>query len=249
MRLFGLIGFPLSHSFSEKYFEKKFAGENNTDAVYKLFPLEDISLLPELIEQYIDLEGLNITIPYKIQAMPYMQHIEKEAVDAGAINCVKIKRDSSGIELRGFNTDIYGFRESLLPLLKPYHQHALVLGTGGASKAVGYVLKTLKIAHTLVSHTKKDAEFLQYQQLSKEIIETNTLIVNTTPSGMFPETNKFPDIPYQFLNEKHLLFDLIYNPAETKFLKMGKEAGSAVKNGMEMLELQAEKSWEIWNER
>lgn len=249
MRLFGLIGFPLSHSFSEKYFEKKFARENITDTLYKLFPLEDISLLPKLIEQYIDLKGLNVTIPYKIPAMSYMQHIEKEAVEIGAINCVKIYREASEIKLSGFNTDIYGFRESLLSVLTPHHKHALILGTGGASKAVCYVLDKLGIAYSLVSHTKNDAGYLQYTQLNKEIIETNTLIINTTPLGMFPETNKFPDIPYQFIHEEHLLFDLIYNPGETKFLKMGKGAGATIKNGMEMLELQAEKSWEIWNEK
>jgi shikimate dehydrogenase len=249
MRLFGLIGFPLSHSFSEKYFEKKFARDTITDASYKLFPLEDISLLPELIEQYTDLEGLNITIPHKIQAMPFMQHIDKEAVETGAINCVKIHRDGAGIKLSGFNTDIYGFRQSLLPVLKPHHQHALVLGTGGASRAVWYVLDKLGIHYKCVSHTKKEAGILRYWQLTKEIIETNTLIINSTPLGMFPETNAFPDIPYQFINKEHLLFDLIYNPDETKFLKKGKEAGATIKNGMEMLELQAEKSWEIWNER
>jgi shikimate dehydrogenase len=211
--------------------------------------LEDISLLPTLIDQQIDLEGFNITFPFKVSVMPFLQHIEKEAAEVGAINCVKIKRHSSEVKLSGYNTDIYGFRKSLQPLLKPHHRNALVLGTGGASKAVCYTLKELGISYTLVSRTPGIQNSLHYSEITEEIISNNLLIINTTPTGMYPEIDKCPDIPYKFLTSNHLLFDLIYNPADTLFLKKGKEAGTTTKNGLQMLELQAEKSWEIWNEK
>ncbi len=247
MRLFGLIGFPLSHSFSAGFFKKKFADENIFDAEYRLFPLTNISRLPELIEQQPDLQGFNITIPHKVEILPHLTHVSKVAFDAGAVNCVKIEREASGVKLYGFNTDIYGFRKSLLPLLKTYHYSALILGTGGAAKAVSYILLELGIGYIMVSRSSREKNVLQYSQLTEEIIKTNLLIINTTPAGMYPELDKHPDIPYQFLSSGHLLYDLIYNPSETKFLKKGKEYGAATKNGLQMLELQAEKSWEIWN--
>jgi shikimate dehydrogenase len=247
MRLFGLIGFPLSHSYSAEFFKKKFADENITEAEYRLFPITDISQLPDLIEKQPDLQGFNITIPYKVKILAQLDHISKVASDVGAVNCVKIEREASGVKLFGYNTDVYGFRESLLPLLKPYHYSALILGTGGAAKAVSYVLLELGIGYTMVSRTCREKYCLNYPQLTEEIIQENLIIINTTPVGMYPDTEKYPGIPYQFLSNKHLLIDLIYNPSETLFLKLGRESGAVTKNGMQMLELQAEKSWRIWN--
>jgi len=247
MRIFGLIGFPLSHSFSGSYFEKKFASENITDATYRLFPLEDISALYTLIHNHPELSGFNVTIPYKVAILNFIDNLSQEAASIGAVNCVKINRTPSGISLTGHNTDTYGFRKSLLPFLKPYHQKALVLGSGGAAKAVCYSLHEMGIQYTMVSRSKKENIQFQYNELTKEVIAENLLIINTTPAGMYPNVENFPDIPYQFLNNKHLLFDLIYNPAETLFMKLGSDAGATVLNGLQMLELQAEKSWEIWN--
>jgi shikimate dehydrogenase len=247
MRLFGLIGYPLSHSFSAKYFETKFAAEKIPDAEYRLFAMDKISLLSDLIDREKELQGFNITIPFKTSILTHLTHISEVASLAGAVNCVKIIRETSGVELVGYNTDVYGFRESLLPLLKPYHYEALILGTGGSAQAVAYVLHELGIGYTMVSRSAGEKSHLQYSLISKEIMSNNLLIINTTPLGMYPETEKFPDIPYHYLNNKHLLYDLIYNPAETIFLQKGREAGTMVKNGLQMLELQAEKSWEIWN--
>jgi shikimate dehydrogenase len=247
MRLFGLIGYPLSHSFSAKYFAKKFEAESISDTDYQLFPLENISEVTSLIKLYPDLLGFNITIPYKVAILPFLDDITTSAKSVGAVNCVKVERDASGVKLTGHNTDIYGFRESLVPFLKPFHSNALVLGTGGAAKAVCYTLNELGIHYTLVSRSGKENSILEYYQLTNKIISDNHLIINTSPVGTFPDTDKCPDIPYQFLTSRHLLFDLVYNPAETKFLKLGLEAGATILNGSKMLELQAEKSWEIWN--
>jgi len=247
MRLFGLIGFPLSHSFSAKYFQKKFADENISDADYRLFSLPGISKLQELIEEYPDLQGFNITIPHKVAVLPELSDISQVATDVGAVNCVKIERESSGIRLYGFNTDVYGFRQSLIPLLKPYHYNALILGTGGAAKAVSYALLELGIGYTLVSRNRNKKSCYTYTSLTNEIINDNLLIINTTPVGIYPDTENYPDIPYNFLSQRHLVYDLIYNPSETMFLKKAKDAGATTKNGLQMLELQAEKSWEIWN--
>jgi len=249
MRLFGLIGYPLSHSFSANYFGKKFTDENISDSEYQLFPLEDISLLPQLILQHSDLKGFNVTIPYKVSILPFLDQITEAAKAVGAVNCVKIERSDSGAKLTGHNTDTYGFKKTLVPLLKPFHSKALVLGTGGAAKAVCYTLYELGIKFTLVSRSGLDANILKYAQLSESILSDNLLIINTTPVGMYPNTDKFPDIPYQYLGNKHLLYDLVYNPVETAFMKKGQQFGSTVKNGLQMLELQAEKSWEIWNEK
>jgi shikimate dehydrogenase len=245
MRLFGLIGYPLSHSFSAHYFAKKFATENIQDTDYRLFPLEQISEMPSLIALQPDLQGFNVTIPYKVAILPYLDHVKKEAEAVGAVNCVKIERGESGVKLTGYNTDIYGFRESLVPVLKPYHNKALVLGTGGASKAVCYTLQELGITYTQVSRGSQDVEILNYSQLDETIISENLVIINTTPVGMYPDSDKFPDIPYQFLGNRHLLYDLVYNPSDTLFMLKGHEAGATVKNGLQMLELQAEKSWDI----
>jgi len=247
MRLFGLIGFPLSHSFSAKYFAEKFESENISDAGYRLFPLEDISEITSLLKLNPDLQGFNITIPYKVAILPYLDHISDAAKSVGAVNCVKIERSKSDIILTGYNTDVYGFRKSLAPALKPIHKSALVLGTGGASKAVCCTLNELGINYTLVSRTGNEKSVLNYSQLTEKLISENLLIINTSPAGTFPDVDKCPDIPYQFIKSRHLLFDLIYNPAETKFLRLGREAGATTLNGANMLVLQAEKSWEIWN--
>ena len=248
MRLYGLIGFPLTHSFSNQYFEKKFADANIQDACYKLFPLENLTQLPLLLQQHTDLQGFNVTIPYKVAILPFLHHISHEAREIGAVNCVKIERNASGIILSGYNTDIFGFRESLVPVLKPHHRNALVLGTGGAAKAVCFTLQQLGINYTQVSRSIKNEANKLYSQLTEADINDNLLIFNTTPVGMFPEISKSPEIPYQFLTSRHLLFDLIYNPAITRFMQSGLDAGATVLNGLKMLELQADKSWEIWGD-
>jgi len=247
MRQFGLIGFPLSHSFSAKYFAKKFTDEQIMDARYQLFPLKEVDKFQSLLEQHPDLSGLNVTIPHKISILPFLHSLSEEAASAGAVNCIKIDRNSSGVVLSGYNTDVYGFKESLLPLLNHNHRNALVLGSGGAAKAVCYTLKKLGLKCTLVSRAGDGLIALNYSQLSEEIISNNMLIINATPLGTYPDVNDCPAIPYQFLGNNHILFDLVYNPAETKFLCYGREAGAATLNGLKMLELQAEKSWEIWN--
>lgn len=247
MRLFGLIGYPLSHSFSADFFKKKFTNDNINGAEYQLFSLESISELPNHINHTPDLQGFNITLPHKIAILPYLNFVSKVATEVGAVNCVKIERDATGIKLLGFNTDVHGFRQSLLPILKPNHYSALILGTGGGAKAVGYSLLELGISYTMVSRKKNDKSCLNYSELTQDIINDNLLIINTSPVGMYPDSENAPDIPYQFIGPNHLLFDLIYNPAETLFLKKGREAGAVTKNGLQMLELQAEKSWEIWN--
>ena len=250
MRTFGLIGFPLGHSFSQKYFSEKFKRENITDAEFKNFPLENINDFPKLIENNPSLRGLSVTIPHKQSIIKFLNEVDDVVKEVGAVNCVKIHR-TSDIGHRtstGFNTDVFGFEKSLLPLLKSHHTKALILGTGGASKAVRYVLKKLGIEFSFVSRSEKPASnSYSYNDLSSEIISSHALIINTTPLGMFPDVNSCPPIPYQHLTEKHLLYDLIYNPEETLFLKKGKERGAQIKNGLEMLQLQADKAWEIWN--
>jgi shikimate dehydrogenase len=247
MQLFGLIGFPVSHSFSARYFAEKFSNEEISNTEYRLFPLEDISQLPTLIENNHELQGFNVTIPHKVGILPYLDQVTPEAAEVGAVNCVKISRNISGIQLIGYNTDAFGFRESSIPFLKPHHKNALVLGTGGASKAVCYSLKSLNIHYTLVSRSPGKSDVIQYNQITEKIIHDNLLIINTTPLGQFPDIEACPEIPYKFLSNKHLLFDLIYNPVRTQFLEKGLGYDASILNGQQMLQLQAEKSWEIWN--
>lgn len=241
MRHFGLIGFPLSHSFSKKYFSEKFEREHIADCVYENYLLASIQLLPQLIQKD-NPEGLNVTIPYKESVISYLDYLDPAAEKIAAVNCIHFKNR----KLTGFNTDIIGFERSLKPLLQPHHKNALILGTGGASKAVGYVLSKLNISFHYVSRNKKEDHFT-YDDLNEEIIHQHTLIINTTPLGTSPDVHHCPDIPYRFLGKAHLLYDLIYNPAETLFLQKGKQQGAMIKNGYEMLVLQAEASWEIWN--
>jgi shikimate dehydrogenase len=241
MRRFGLIGYPLTHSFSQKYFTEKFAQLGIAGCVYENFELKDISELTAVLRKP-GVCGLNVTIPYKKQVLSFLTHSSDDVAEMGACNCIDIRNG----ELTGYNTDVVGFRQSLQPFLQSYHDKALILGTGGASAAVEFVLKRLGISFQYVSRTAGE-DAINYQELTPEIMATHRLIINTTPLGMYPNTDEFPEMPYQFITPEHHLFDLIYNPAETKFLAKGKERGATIQNGYEMLVLQAEESWRIWN--
>jgi shikimate dehydrogenase len=246
MKKYGLIGYPLSHSFSKSYFAEKFQNEGIEDCSYENYPLENISELTPLIQRETNLYGLNVTIPYKQEVKQYLNFIDKEAEAIGAVNTVRIERKSNDIKLEGYNTDVYGFEISLCKQLKSHHQKALILGTGGASLAVQYVLSKLNIEWSLVSRTGSD-NILSYKDITSKLLADRYLIVNTTPLGMYPNIDNYPPIPYEALTNKHYLYDLVYNPLETSFLKKGKTQGAAIKNGLEMLHLQAEKAWNIWN--
>ena len=248
MKLFGLIGYPLKHSFSEKYFNDKFRKERITDCSYKLFPLAEINQLPDIIKENPSICGLNVTIPYKESVIPYLDESDEQAKTVGAVNCIKIIKQNEKNKLIGFNTDIIGFEDSLKPVLKTWHRQAIILGTGGGAKAVAYVLRKLGISFKYVSRNPGNSDTIGYPEINKQIIQDHLLIINTTPLGMFPNTGAFPQIPYGQLGRRHLLFDLIYNPELTLFLQKGKKQGATIKNGLEMLHIQAEKSWEIWKE-
>jgi shikimate dehydrogenase len=244
MRLFGLIGYPLSHSFSQKYFEEKFKREKLTRCRYELFPINTIDELVEIVKKFPELEGLNVTIPYKQLVLRHL-HTTKNIPDGlRACNCIKIEK---GI-LNGYNTDVIGFEKSLQPLLKPWHKKALILGNGGATEAVIFILKKSDISFDIVSRSLHTNSTLCYKDLGEQVMKESLLIINTTPLGMYPQTDQYPDIPYEYITSKHLLYDLIYNPAKTLFLQKGEERGATIKNGEEMLVLQAEESWSIWNE-
>ena len=247
MDRYGLIGFPLEHSFSKDYFNNKFASEG-IDAEYVNFEITSITELKSIIKNDPQLKGINVTIPYKEQVIPFLDHISENARLIGAVNVIKIDRKKKKIKLSGFNSDIIGFKESIEPLLKPYHQRALVLGNGGAAKAIFYGLQQLGIEATYVSRQKTEEQMLVYSELTQEIMETHTIVVNCTPVGMWPNVDDCPAIPYPFLTGKHLLYDLLYNPNETLFMKKGEEQGAAVKNGLEMLLLQAFAGWKMWRE-
>lgn len=242
MKLYGLIGQPLTHSFSKTYFTEKFLTEDITNCRYENFELQTIEELPTILKRHTDLRGLNVTIPYKRDVLPYL-HFKNEIVDAiNACNCITIEDG----KLYGYNTDVIGFKQSLQTYLKPHHTKALVLGTGGSSGAVQYALQVLGIAHKIVSR-QKSAHTITYSELDETFLKAHTLIINTTPLGMFPNVTAAPELPYQFLTENHLLFDLIYNPEKTLFLKKGEAQGATISNGHAMLLLQAEESWKIWN--
>lgn len=247
MQLFGLIGYPLSHSFSKGYFAEKFQKEGIEGCRYDNYPIDDINLLPEIIKNNPELIGLNVTIPYKEKVLTFLDNISDEAKEIGAVNTIRISRQINRITLSGFNTDVYGFSESLKPLLETHHTSALILGTGGASKAVKFALNKLGIDFRQVSRTGSDKS-LVYEDLTREILEAHKIIINTTPLGTFPKVEECPPLPYQFLSSNHLLYDLVYNPAVTTFLNHGLSHHCRMKNGLEMLHLQAEKAWEIWNE-
>ncbi|MBL4593283.1 MAG: shikimate dehydrogenase [Flavobacteriales bacterium] len=245
MKQYGLIGHPLSHSFSKKYFTQKFENENIKDCSYELFDIKNIDQFPKILKENSNLVGLNITIPYKKSILSFLTEIDETAKVIGAVNTIKINSESK--QIKGYNTDYYGFKKSLKPFLDINHERALILGTGGAAKTVKYVLNELNIDCLLVSRNPKNESEIAYDDVNEYVIKHHQLIVNTTPVGMFPHTENCPSINYENLTAKHLLYDLIYNPTETNFLKKGKEKGSITLNGMEMLTLQAEKSWEIWN--
>lgn len=244
--MYGLIGEKISHSFSADFFNKKFDKEGINEK-YFLFPLSTIEDFPSLIETHPDLKGLNVTIPYKQTVIPYLDSLSDEAIEIGAVNVIKFIKNKDGRYLKGYNSDAIGFRESLLPLLKEDMDKALVLGTGGASKAVEYILKNLGLKVTLVSRTPGENQ-IGYEDINEEVMNENKLIVNTTPVGMFPNIENSPSIPYNLLSTNHLCYDLVYNPLETEFLKRAKENGASVKNGLEMLHLQALAAWDIWND-
>ena len=242
-RVFGLIGYPLHHSFSEKYFSEKFSKENISDCRYELFPIKSIDELKQLIRSLPALKGLNVTIPYKQQVIRYLTDTSEIPEGIRACNCIKIEDK----QLIGFNTDHIGFEKSITPLLKPHHKKALILGTGGAAESVAYVLKKSGIPYSFVSRSPQYASILTYREINAKKLKDYTIIINTSPLGMYPDIDNCPDIPYSALSEKHLLYDLIYNPAKTLFLANGEKQGAVIKNGEEMLAIQAEESWNIWN--
>lgn len=242
MRRFGLIGYPLGHSFSKKYFTDKFEREGITGNAYELYPLEHIGQLENLLGSNPDLAGLNVTIPYKEQVIAFLDSMSPVVEEIGACNCIRIEDG----RLKGHNTDVIGFSRSLMPKLKPYHEQALILGTGGSAKAVAYTLKDLGIPFLQVSRTPNEG-MIGYEEIDQSMLESHTLLINTTPVGMHPDVMKAPAIPYEFIGADHYLFDLVYNPEMTRFLQEGALRGAAVENGSDMLVIQAEASWEIWN--
>ncbi|MFD0798619.1 shikimate dehydrogenase family protein [Maribacter chungangensis] len=239
---FGLLGKNISYSFSKGYFTKKFSELDLPNYSYENFDMAHISEFTEVIQKTAHLSGLNVTIPYKQEIIPYLNELAPSALEIGAVNTIKITPTG----LKGFNTDAYGFQKSLEPYLKQHHNKALILGTGGASKAVAYVLDQLKIEYSFVSRTGKNNGYT-YGNLDQNSIESHRLLINCSPLGTFPNITDKPKIPYAFIGQKHLLFDLIYNPEKTAFLAQGEIQGATILNGLRMLELQAEKAWEIWN--
>jgi shikimate dehydrogenase len=248
MKTFGLIGTSLCHSFSKAYFENKFKKEGLSTYSYLNFEINDIQVLTNLIQQNPYLCGLNVTIPYKRQIIKLLDEIEKDAQFIGAVNTIKIERYREKTKLIGYNTDAYGLEVSLKPHLKKHHKKAIILGTGGASKAVEYVLRKHGISVMEVSRNPLKSAQVSYGMLNKSIIKERLIIINTTPLGMYPNTKEMPDIPYEYIGKDHILFDLIYNPVETQFLKQGYDQGATCINGQLMLEQQAEMSWKIWNQ-
>ena len=244
MKKFGLIGYPLKHSFSRQFFNEKFEAEG-IDAKYINFEIPNIKEFKNIVADNPDLCGLNVTIPYKEQVIPYLDGLAN-AKEIEAVNVIKFDRSKGGLRLIGYNSDVMGFQDSIEPMLKEHHTKALILGTGGASKATFHGLQHLGIASKFVSRTK-EKDYLTYSELTPEIMDEYTIIVNTTPVGMYPNDSELPAIPYDRLTDRHLLYDLLYNPNVTRFMLNGKQQGATVKNGLEMLLLQAFHSWEIWN--
>lgn len=249
MTTYGLIGYPLGHSFSRKFFTEKFEQED-IDAQYLNFEIPSIEEFPNIIASHPELLGLNVTIPYKQQVMQYLDEISPEAKAIGAVNVVRCQRSTVNCQpkLTGYNSDVIGFVESIKPLLKPHHEKALILGTGGASKAIHYGLEEKLGMETLfVSRTSRE-NIITYNDITKDLLQDYTVIVNCSPVGMFPKVDECPVLPYEAMNENHLLYDLVYNPLETLFMKKGAAQGATVKNGLEMLHLQAIASWEFWTQ-
>ena len=240
---FGLLGRNINYSFSKGYFTEKFNKENFEGYTYENFDIQEITSFSEIIKNNPDLKGLSVTIPYKETVIPYLDKLSKKATLIGAVNTIRITKKG---KLKGYNTDYYGFKKSLKPLLKKSHKKALILGTGGASKGVAFALDELGISYTFVSREAKE-NAISYAQIKASTFDNYQIIINSTPVGTSPNTEVFPLIPYEFFTKKHIAFDLIYNPAETQFLKKAKEYGAQIKNGLDMLIFQAEKAWEIWN--
>jgi shikimate dehydrogenase len=240
---FGLLGRNISYSFSKGYFTEKFNTENFTGCSYENFDIPEITDFPQIVKETSDLKGLNVTIPYKEAVLPFLDKLSKKATQIGAVNTIKITKKG---ELKGYNTDYYGFKKSLKPLLQPHHKKALILGTGGASKGVAFALDELGILYTFVSREASE-NAIDYNRINATTFDNYQIIINSTPVGTSPNTEAFPLIPYEFFTDKHIAYDLIYNPAETQFLKKAKEKGAQTKNGLDMLIFQAEKAWKIWN--
>lgn len=245
-KIYGLIGFPLIHSFSQNYFNQKFEAES-INARYLNFELPDIGDFMEVVSEYPTLAGLNVTIPYKEQVIPYLNELDEDAAKIGAVNVIKIIRNKGSLKFKGYNSDIIGFTDSISPLLNERRKKALVLGTGGASKAVVRGLENLGITATLVSRSAREG-VITYDELTPEVMAENLIIVNTTPLGMYPHVEECPNIPYDCLTKEHLCYDLLYNPDVTMFMRKAEEYGAETKNGLEMLLLQAFAAWNIWNE-
>lgn len=245
MDKYGLIGYPLGHSFSISYFNEKFKNEG-IDAIYENYEIPSIEQLPEVLDTNPELRGLNVTIPYKEKVISYLDGLSPEASEIGAVNVIKVEHKGKKTVLKGYNSDVIGFTRSIEPLLEPYHKKALILGTGGASKAIEFGLQSLKLDTLKVSRTGKDGA-IRYTDITPEMIKEYNVIVNCTPCGMFPHADECPDLPYDAMDNHTLLYDLIYNPDETLFLTKGKKKGAIIKNGLEMLLLQAFASWEFWN--
>lgn len=243
-KVYGLLGYPLGHSFSRNFFNHKFESEM-IDAEYINFEIPDINMLMEVISEYYNLDGLNVTIPYKQQVIPFLDELDEDAAKIGAVNVIKLIRENGNLKLKGYNSDIIGFCNSISPLIRPHMKKALILGTGGAARAVYYGLEKLGIEPQYVSRKKSDTA-ITYAEIDKDIINSHHIIVNTTPLGMYPNIDESPDIPYELLTSDHLCYDLLYNPDETLFMKNSKARGAETKNGLEMLLLQAFASYDIW---
>jgi shikimate dehydrogenase len=248
MEKYGLIGFPLGHSFSISYFNQKFQDEG-IDAIYENYEISTIDALDEILSSNPNLRGLNVTIPYKEKVMPYLDHISPEARAIGAVNVIKVIHEGNDVILKGYNSDVIGFTKSIEPMLdSKWHKKALILGTGGASKAIDFGLRNLGLETVFVSRFERQGT-IQYQNITPEIIREYNVIVNCTPLGMYPKTEVCPNLPYEAMDSHTILYDLIYNPDETLFMKRGAEYGAQTKNGLEMLLLQAFASWEFWHEK
>lgn len=248
MEKYGLIGYPLGHSFSISYFNQMFQDEG-IDAVYENFEIPTIDALPEVLDSNPNLRGLNVTIPYKEKVLPFLDSVSPEARAIGAVNVIRVTHEGNNVKLKGYNSDVIGFTKSIESMLdKKWHKKALILGTGGASKAIDYGLRNLGLETVFVSRYERPGT-IQYSTITPEVIQEYNVVVNCTPMGMYPKTEVCPLLPYEAMDQHTILYDLIYNPDETKFMKLGKEYGAQTKNGLEMLLLQAFASWEFWHEK
>ena len=248
MEKYGLIGYPLGHSFSISYFNQKFQDES-IDAVYENFEIPTIDALPEILDSNPNLRGLNVTIPYKEKVIPFLDSVSPEARAIGAVNVIRVTHEGNDIKLKGYNSDVIGFTQSIEPMLdKKLHKKALILGTGGASKAIDYGLRNLGLETVFVSRYERPGT-IQYKTITPDVIQEYNVIVNCTPIGMYPKTEECPLLPYEAMDQHTILYDLIYNPDETLFMKLGAKYGAQVKNGLEMLLLQAFASWEFWHDK